>query len=222
MADHLSTEAAALLSPSSAPKGPPSRPIQFGLRTLMLLMAVCSVQFAVMSYCGVAWGMFVGTLACCLAFAVVFIVGLCLSGQAAEHVRRLDVVIVWLMASILILFFGTMMAGGGVVVWESVGRIRNEARLESGIGAGLTREMLLDGSDWRQVLRVTSVRAGGPADRAALKVGEVIVVESTIDRFYEYLEKNRGSDVDLTAVNCGPTQPLDKAPKRTVTVSVPQ
>jgi hypothetical protein len=198
------------------------RPLQFGLRTLMLLMAVCSVQFAVMSYCGVAWGMFVGTLACCLAFGIVFIVGLCLSGQAAEHVRRLDLVIVWLMASILILFFGTMMAGGGVVVWESVGRIRNEARLESSIGAGLMRETLLEGSEWRQVLRVTSVRAGGPADQAGLKLAEVIVVESTIDRFYQYLEKNRGSDVDLTAANCGPTQPLDKAPKRTVTVSVPK
>ena len=200
----------------------PPRPLQFGLRTLMLLMAVCSVQFAVMSYCGVAWGMFVGMLACCLAFGIVFLVGLCLSGQAAEHVKRLDRVIVWLMASILILFFGTMLAGGGVVVWESVGRIRKEAWLESSIGAGLTRESLLDGSEWRQVLRVTSVRAGGPADRAGLKLAEVVVVDSTIDRFYEYLAKNRGSDVDLTAANCGPTQPLDKAPKRTVTLSVPK
>jgi hypothetical protein len=188
----------------------------------MLLTAVCCVQFAVMSYCGVAWGMFVGTIATCMAFGIVFLIGLCLTGQAADHVRRLDQLIVWLMASILILFFGTMLAGGGVVLWESVGRFRTESRLQSSIGAGLTREMLLDGKDWRQVLRVTSVRAGGPADRAGIKLAEVIVVEGTIDRFYEFLERNRGQDVELTTSTCSSLQSLDKAPQRTVALSVPK
>jgi hypothetical protein len=45
-------------------------PLRFGLRTLFTVMAVCSVQSAVMSYLGVLAGMAVGAVACFVAFSV--------------------------------------------------------------------------------------------------------------------------------------------------------
>jgi hypothetical protein len=202
---------------------PPPSPLQFGLRSLMLVMAVCSVQFAVMSYHGVLRGMFLGAAACFFAFSVVFLVGLCLPGRrAADHLKRMDKLVVWLMALIMIMLLGTVLAGGGVIAWDSVARIRNEAWMERSIGASLKRELLVDRNESRWALRVAGVKAGSPADYAGLKKDEVVVVEGTIDKFYKFLQDNRGHDVELTVAVCGPTQSLDKAPQRMATLSVPK
>ena len=198
------------------------RPVQFGLRTLLLLMAVCSVQFAVMSYAGVLPGIALGLLLACAGFAGVFLVGILPGLFAVQQVRQLDRLIVWLMVAILTLFFGTMLAGGGLAAWTTAVQINNEAWLERSIGAGLAREVRVDNNDIRQVLVITSIRAGSPADQAGLKTGEVLVMDTTIEQFYRFLQGNRGSDVELTIAVCGPGQQLDAAPQRTVTLSVPK
>lgn len=201
---------------------PKPRPVQFGLRTLLLLMAVCSVQFAVMSYAGVLPGIALGLLLACAAFAGVFLVGIMPGIFAVQQVRKLDRVIVWLMVAILTLFFGTVLAGGGLAAWTTAMRINNEAWLERSIGAGLSRQVRVDNTDIRQVLVITSVRPGSPADQAGLKIGEVLVMDTTIDGFYRFLQGSRGSDVELTVALCGPNQQLNAVPQRTVTLSVPK
>ena len=198
------------------------RPFQFGLRTMLLLMAVCSVQFAVMSYAGVLLGIVLSLLAACLAFAGVFLVGILPGVFASQQVRQLDRLIVWLMVAILSLFFGTILAGGGVAAWTLVARIKNEAWLERSIGAGLSRQMRIEKSEFRQVLVVTSVRPGSPADLSGLKSGEVLLIDVTADQFYKFLQNNRGSDVELNVAICSPTQSLENAPQRTVILSVPK
>ena len=198
------------------------RPFQFGLRSMMLLMAVCSVQFAVMSYAGVLPGIALSLLIACGMFAGVFLIGILPGVFAVQQVRRLDKAIVWLMVAILLLFFSTMIAGGGVAIWTSAARIQNEAWIERSLGAGLRRETLNDNNEPRWVLRVTSIRAGSPADLAGLRKDEVLIVETTIDQFYKFLNNNRGSDVELTVAVCGPTQSLDTVPQRAVVLSVPK
>jgi hypothetical protein len=219
----MSNESAAGVSePVVAEVVPPPRPMQFGLRTLLLVMAVCSAQFAVMSYAGVLPGVIISLLLACLAFAGVFLIGMFPGLFPASQVQHLDRLIVWLMIAILVLFFGTTLAGGGVAAWQSAMRIKNEAWLERIIGAGLKRQMRVDQDGARQVLVVMSVRAGSPADQAGLKTGEVLVMGTTIDQFYRFLQTNRGKDVELTVAICGPTQQLDTAPQRTAVLSVPR
>src|SRR5262245_32112667 len=202
---------------------PPPRPMQFGLKTLMLLMAVCSLQFAVMSYAGVLGGIALGLLLACGAFAGVFLVGVLPGVFAPQQVRKLDRVIVWLMVTILTLFFGSLMAVGGVPVWATWMRIQNEAWLERSIGAGLSREMLVEKNEPKWVLRVTSVRTGSPADQAGLRRDEVLLLDTTVDQFYKSLQANRGNDVELEIAICGPAQPLDnKTVRRMAVLSVPK
>src|SRR5262245_6931640 len=142
---------------------------QFGLRSMLLLMAVCCVQFAFMSYAGVLLGIVLCLLLACAAFAGVFLIGIVPGVFAPRQARQLDRVLVWLMVSILALFFGTLLAGGGVAVWTTGMRIKNEAWMERTIGAGLTRSVRVDKTDIRQVLAVHSIRTGSPADLAGLK-----------------------------------------------------
>jgi len=201
---------------------PPPRPLQFGLKTLLLLMGVCSLQFAVMSYAGVLPGIVLGLLLACAAFAGVFLLGVLPGVFAPQHVRRLDRVIVWLMVMILTLFFGTLLAGGGVAVWTTAMRMQNEAWLERSIGAGLTREMLVEKNEPKWVLRISSVRTGSPADQAGLRRDEVLVLDTTVDQFYKSLQANRGSDVELNVAICGSAQPLDNTVRRTAVLSVPK
>lgn len=201
---------------------PPTKPFQFGLRTMLLLMAVCSVQFAVMSYAGVLPGIGLSLFLACLAFAGVFLVGILPGVFAPQRVQQLDRLIVWLMVAILTLFVGTMLAGGGVAVWSTAARIKNEAWLEQSIGAGMMRQVRVEKTDIRQVLAITSIRQGSPADLAGLKSGEVVLMDVTVDQFYKFLQANRGSDVELNVAICSPTQSLDSAARRTVTLSVPK
>jgi hypothetical protein len=178
-------------------------PLQFGLRTLLLLMAVCSLQFAAMNYLGVLGGMVLGTALLCAAFAAVFVAGLCLPvTNAAGQVRRLDRLIVWLMMGILVLFFGTALAGGGLLAWTVVEDVLREGRFERQIGATLRSESLLvptaNGADSQWVLRITSVEAGGLADQAGLKAQEAIVLSGTTDEFYDMLDEAAGQQIVLT------------------------
>lgn len=221
-ADPLAPAEPIVAEPIIAEIVPPPRPMQFGLRTLLLLMAVCSVQFAFMSYAGVLPGIVLGLFLACAAFAGVFLIGVLPGVFAPQQVRRLDQAIVWLMVTILTLFFGTLLAGGGVAVWETTMRIQNEAWLERSIGAGLSREMMIEKNEPKWVLRVTSIRTGSPADVAGLRRDEVLLLDTTVDQFYKSLQANRGNDVELTVAICSPAQPLDKAVRRTEVLSVPK
>jgi hypothetical protein len=207
-----------------APAAPRS-PLQFGLRTLLLLMAVCSVQFAIMSYLGVLAGMVTGTLACFALFSAVFLVGIALPArQVAHHIARLDRLVVLLMVGILVLFFGTMLAGGGVVVWQQISRVQREVWLERQLGCGLKPESLMvpnaTGAQSQQVLRITSIKTGSPADLAGLREQEVLLLAGTVDQFYTNLERNRGSDVDVTVATAAGYF-VNGGSERNVTLSVP-
>src|SRR5688572_33489968 len=66
-------------------------PWRFGLKALLGLMAVCSVQFAAMSYLGVLAGLAIGVLVCFVAFTAIIVIGPLLSGERARALPQLEI-----------------------------------------------------------------------------------------------------------------------------------
>ena len=217
-----------LIPPSTEPViaevvPPPPSPWRFGLRALMALMVVCSVQFAVMSYLGVLAGMLVGTLVCFAVFGGIVVVGMALSGKGARYLPHLDQTIVRLMVALVILAIGTVLAGGGSAAYHTLARVRNEALLERDLGVSLKSMMLNNNNNVVWGLHVKGVRSGSVADLAGLRKDEVIVVDGAVEDFYTLLRQNRGKDVDVNvATGAIGTQSLQNCPQRSVTLPIPK
>ena len=82
--------------------------------------------------------------------------------------------------------------------------------------------MVLHNSDVVTCLKITGVTGGSAADQAGLKKGELIVVDGTIDEFLQRLYDNFGKDVDVNIATPTGSQPLEKCPQRSVTLSIPK
>ncbi|MDX1948425.1 MAG: hypothetical protein SFU86_23760 [Pirellulaceae bacterium] len=201
---------------------PPPSPWRFGLKALLGLMAVCSVQFAVMNYFGVLWGLCLGMLACIGVFAVILLVGMALSGNGTRWLARLDVFVVRLMVAIIVLFFGSIFAGGGTAAYHAVARIRTESLVERQLGLSFGRQPFVHKSEFVSCLKITSVTSGSAADQAGLKVGEVLVISGTIDEFLDLMHDNFGKDMDINVATPNGSQALENCPQRSVTLSIPK
>lgn len=202
---------------------PPPSPWRFGLRAIFGLMAVCSVQFAVMSYLGVLTGFVLGTLACAAMFGVLLVAGIVLPGKDSRLLPTLDLLVVRIMLALVVLMLGTILAGGGTAAYYAAIRVKNETFLKRDLGLSLQEEMFLDRGQIAWGLRITAVQAGSVAHKAGLQQGEVIVVSGTIDEFYEILQTNRGKDVDVNvASGVSPGLSLQNCPQRSVTLAVPK
>ena len=81
---------------------PAPSPWRFGLKALLGLMAVCSVQFAVMNYLGsVLWGMVAGMAACFVVFSAIVLGGMALAGSRKQWIAHLDALVVRLMLAMV-------------------------------------------------------------------------------------------------------------------------
>lgn len=177
---------------------PVGSPLRFGLRTLMAITAVASLQFALMSYLGVFVGLLTGCAVCLVGFSLVLLVGMALHHPAqANHVRKLDRVVVWLMLAFVAIVIGTMLAGGGTIVVQVIEQGRDEAWLRTQVGLSVRPVDVSTGTDGQSVLEVVAVFPNSPADAAGVKRGDYLVnFESTGD-LLEDLERSRGKTLYL-------------------------
>jgi hypothetical protein len=177
---------------------PAMSPLRFGLRTLMAITAVCSVQFALMSYLGVFAGLILGGLICLAGFTLVLFAGLALFDPVhAAHLRRLDRLVLWLMLALVALGVGTILAGGGALILAVIEEVRTETWLRSRVGLSVKETWVVSANEARQALEIAAVFPGSAADEAGLRSGDYIVNFDSTSDFQRIVSRNRGKSVDL-------------------------
>ena len=202
---------------------PPTPPQwQFGIRSLLGLMAVCGVQFAMMRYLTVFWGMLAAVGVCFLALAVLLLWAVLFVRSRSPLMERLDFVGIRLVVAIAILLVGTILAGGGTAVAYNVGQVWTAMELEKDLGIRTLRGQVWDGKRTYNALNILVVFPGSTAQLAGIQRGEVIVIDGTVDDFYESLELKRGGtyNIDVAAAPVGGS--IEKNPRRSVTITVPK
>ena len=208
--------------PVTAEVVPPApSPWRFGLKALLGLMAVCSVQFAAMSYLGVLVGFAAGVLVCFAAFTAIILVGPFLRGERARLLPQLDVAIVRLMLAIVILLIGSIMAGGGTAAWHVLSRIQTERLVEQKLGLSLTAIMIDRNKRTETGLLVESITNGGAAHLAGVQKNDVILIEGTVAEYIQTLYANRGKEVNLNVATGAASKSVESCPQRVVTLVVP-
>lgn len=172
--------------------------LRFGLRTLMAVTAVASLQFALMSYLGVFAGLLVGGVVCLAGFSLVLLVGMLMHHSAqAKQVRLLDRIVVWLMLAFVAIVIGTMLAGGGTIVVQAIERGQDEAWLRTQVGLSVQRAFVSNGADSQTVLEIVAVFPGSPADAAGVKRGDYLVNFESPSELLQDLERSRGKTLAL-------------------------
>ena len=200
---------------------PPPSPWRFGLKALLGLMAVCSVQFAAMNYLGVLAGFAAGVAVCFAAFTAIIVAGPFLTGERARFLPQLDVVIVRLMLAIVILLVGSILAGGGTAAWHVLARIQTERLVEQKLGLSVKPVMIDHNQRSETGLLIDGITSGGVAHQAGLQRNDVILIEGTVAEYFETLYANRGKEFDINVATGALTKSVESCPQRTVTVVVP-
>ena len=201
---------------------PAPSPWQFGLKSLLGLMAVCSVQFALMSYLTVFGGLLAAVGLCFAALAILLLWAVLFVRSRSSLMERLDFIGIRLVVGIAVLLVGTILAGGGKAVAYVVGNMWTAMDLEKDLGLRTMRSDVSDGKKTSNVLRIVLVLPGSDADKAGLKSGEVIVLEETVDEFYQRLAENRGKRVDLHVSGPPVGGSINNVPQRQVPIVVPK
>jgi hypothetical protein len=195
---------------------------QFGLKSLFGLIVACSVLFALMSYLKVFWGLLAAVGLCFVALAVLLLWAVLFVPSRSSLMERLDYFGIRLVVGIAILFVGTILAGGGTAVYDSVNRTWMAMELESDFGIRTMRSEVWDGKQTYRALKIVVVFPGSYASKVGIQPGEVIVIPGTIDQFYENLEQKRGQsmDIDIAAPPVGGS--IEKSPPRRISITVPK
>ena len=201
---------------------PPPSPWRFGLKALLGLMAVCSVQFAAMSYLGVLAGFAAGVVVCFAFFTAIILVGPFLTGDRARLLPQLDVIIVRLMLAIVILIFGSIMAGGGTAAWHVLARIQTERLVEQKLGLSLKPVMIDHNQRSETGLLIDGITNGEIAHQAGLQTNDVILIEVTVAEYLQTLYANRGKEVNLNVATGAVSKSVESCPQRVVTIVMPQ
>lgn len=198
-------------------------PFRFGLQALMLLMAICGVQFALMSYLGILNGLLVGLATCffvlsgLMAAAIIF-----WRGPGTPLMHRLDQLAIRLVVGIVLLALGSFFAGGGMAIYKEVAQWRKAARLQKELGFAADERYIVNRNDVQRGLVVKSVSLGGAFDVAGASPGDVVLCEKGSPRFYEMIEENRGREVSITVAAGADMQPVEKCVARRLDVIVPE
>jgi len=202
---------------------PAPSPWRFGLKALLGLMAVCSVQFSLMYYLGVMWALAVAILIAAVALAGVLLAAVLFVSSRTPLMERLDFIGIRLVVGIAILLVGTTIAGGGTAISFTVGRMWNAMELEKDFGIRTLRTEVWDGKQTYRALKVLVVYPGSDAAKAGIQAGEVIVImDNTIDQFYENMERNRGKQIKINVAAPPISGSIEKGPPRAIQIIVPK
>jgi hypothetical protein len=203
---------------------PPS-PFAFGLKALLALTAIAGVQFALMSYLGVMAGMIVGIGVCALAMTGLMIATVVMGLKPGSSLmEQLDRVAIRLVFGIIILFFGSIIAGGGQVLYASLEGLRFSWKMQERLGFTYEEQTMFNGQAVVTVLAVKKVEPGGAMGLAGVQVGDVIVLDQTPHEFLQTLDEQRGKNVDINIAPGAATsvgQSLENVSQRAVTLQVP-
>lgn len=200
---------------------PAPSPWQFGLRAMLGMMAVCCLQFAVMSYVGVFGGFIIGMSVCIIAFASMMLAAVFLIGRRSPLMEKLDFYGIRLVLAITVLFLGTLFAGGGTAAWYVATEMQLAVTLETELGLRTRSIQVYDKAGLHNALMIMTVSSGGIADLAGLRTGEVIYFDETQSDFYRRLDENRGQSVDVNVAIGAGSASLDSCPKRSVALAIP-
>lgn len=205
-------------------------PLRFGLKALLLLTAVCSGQFALMSYLGTLAGLLITALFCGICLAVLLVVSVFVQGETrAAWMARLDQVVIRLTLAVALLLVGALMAGGGLAMYHQVQVMRLSRSVQKHLGFTARNEMILETNDdgfavGRDAIYVRGVTTGGAFHQAGVQQGDVIVTALTPREYYQMLQENRGRTVTLQVASGAVGNvmtPVDQCPQRTLELQIP-
>jgi len=193
------------------------------LRAMMALVAICGLQFALMSYLGSFWGLLLGLAVCWILLGVLLVVAILLRRRRHEpfmsHLNRWAMPVTF---DIVILSVSVMGAGGGWVVHDAITRGRMVSKLKGDLGFRYARTHVIRDAVMVEAILVRSVTRGGPFELASVERDDVIILEGSINDFFQILEENRGGSVTITVAADAENQPLENCVTRQVDVSVPK
>ena len=220
-ADHDRTISAEPVLAEIVPQSSP--PSRFGMRGLLALTAVCSVQFAFMNWFGVFAGLLLAITLCFLAFAGVFLVAVLIVRGDSIWLERLDQVGIRLIVAMVALIIASVLAGGGKIGVDAVADILIRRTMQSELGFHTERVYVLDQNIPLFALEVKKVESGGLADKAGLRQGDVIwVQDGRVEKFFHELIKQRGKDVSINVAGKAAHQPLENCPQWQLVLPIPQ
>ncbi|HUE72439.1 MAG TPA: hypothetical protein VMP01_16260 [Pirellulaceae bacterium] len=202
---------------------PAPSPWQFGIRSLLGLMAVCGVQFALMRYLTVFGGLVAAVGLCFLALAVLLLWAVLFVRSRSPLMDRLDYVGIRLVVGITVLLVGTILAGGGTAVAYTVGSLWTAMELEKDFGIRTVRSEVWDEKRTYRALKIVFVYPGSDAAKANIRSGEVIVImDGTVDQFYENMQQKRGQQIGINVAAAPVGGSIEKNPPRSITITVPK
>ncbi len=211
----------------AAPPPADPLPLRFGLWALFVLVAVCCVQFALMSYVGVLPGLLVSAVVCggVLAVLIVFPIVARIEPDS-RSMAHLDVLAIRLTMAIVLLVVGSFLAGGGRVVVTVLSDAFLARGLKRDLGFSYARDQVLDEGVFREVIAIRSVTSGGPMDQAGFQKGDAIVTDLSVRDYLAVLDENRGQTIAVTVASGSSGgsvfQSWDKWPRRELELAIPE
>jgi hypothetical protein len=136
--------------------------------------------------------------------------------------HRLDQIAIRLVVGIVLLALGSLIAGGGLAIYEQVATWRKASRIQRQLGFAGHSQLIVDKNQPRPALIVDTVALGGPFDVAGAQPGDVVLCEKGVPAFYDMIAENRGRDITLTVAAGAELQPWEKCTPRQLEVTVPK
>ena len=208
---------------------PPSPgPFSFGIKALLALTGIASVQFALMAYLGPMVGLMAGIGLCVSAMGVLLVASIFMGLKPGSGLMdQLDRIAIRLVVGIVVLFFGTILAGGGQMIYSVLAEAQFKWKMQSDLGVTYVQQSLYDQDlgEFVNVLVLTKVTAGSVFDQAGVQKGDLILLDGTAEEFLQKLDEQRGKSIDIPIANFLPSSgnsEIDEATERTVTIHLPK
>ena len=186
------------------------------MRALFALTAIAGVQFALMANLGPMAGLLTGAAVCGVTIIVLLAVPIFGRLRAdSSTMERLDRIAIRTVFGVLLLCAGTMLAGGGQVLYYVFSDYWLAVQMQRDLGFLYTTESVnAAGSDAASTaITIQAVTNGKAMALAGAAPGDVIVTDKTPQQFLEQLDELRGQSVDITLASgaTGPRAPSDRA-----------
>ncbi|MCA9268278.1 MAG: hypothetical protein KDA41_07395 [Planctomycetales bacterium] len=203
----------------------PLNPLAFGMQALLGLTAIAGVQFALMAYLGPLAGLLIGAVVCLIAMGVLIASTVLLRPTPGTRLLdQLDKLAIRLVVGVVVLVFGSLIAGGGQLIYALLEDARAAWTVQRELGFTYRRQAMWDQNGHVTTWEITSVTTGGAFDQAGVQTGDRIVLDQSPQQFVEMLRQNRGQAVSLSVIDDAASQEIssiESATQREVFVQIP-